>query len=213
MTLQEGQKVIADGQAMAYMDGALKMETNMGGVGKAIGRMFSGENLFLNHYIGTGKNQRIVFAAPYPSEIVKIDIEQGKSMKLSRGSFLVGTANMEISGKMNWRALLPVGQDEGLVLTKVTAKDGPGSAWIASYGQIETHNVPAGSTLLVDNENFLACDVDTSYELTKAGGFKSLVFGGEGFVMKFKGPCKLWTQSKGVGGLAMALAPYIPPPP
>lgn len=210
--LQDGQTIIADGGAMAYMDGDIEMETNMGGLGKALGRMFSGEDLFLNHFHGKGKDQQIVFSSPLPSDIIKLDVPEGRSWKLSRGSFLVGTENLEISGKLNIRGLVPFGQDEGLVLTKVTAKKDQGTAcaWICSYGHITLHDVPSGKTLMVDNENFLACDVDTEYQLSKVGGVKSLIFGGEGLVMKFKGPCSVYTQSKGIQGLAGALIPYIP---
>ena len=41
--LNKGEKMISDSGAMAWMDPCMKMETNGGGAGKIIGRMFSGE--------------------------------------------------------------------------------------------------------------------------------------------------------------------------
>ena len=48
--LNKGEKMISDSGAMAWMDPCMKMETNGGGAGKIIGRMFSGETLFRNSY-------------------------------------------------------------------------------------------------------------------------------------------------------------------
>jgi len=38
--LNKGEKMISDSGAMAWMDPCMKMETNGGGAGKIIGRMF-----------------------------------------------------------------------------------------------------------------------------------------------------------------------------
>ena len=48
--LNKGEKMISDSGAMAWMDPCMKMETNGGGAGKIIGRMFSGETLFRKLY-------------------------------------------------------------------------------------------------------------------------------------------------------------------
>ena len=215
--LQNGQRIIADAGAMAYMDGAIKMETKMGGLGKALGRVFSGEDLFLNHFTGTAAadgqaRQTVAFSVPYPGDIDALTLRNGEAWKLSRGAFLVSTPNVDVSGKLNIRGIIPFGSEEGLVLTKVTATSDNAKVWIASYGHITRHEIGASESLLVDNENFLACPVDSSYELSKVGGIKSLIFGGEGLAMRFRGPCTVYTQSKGMRSLANALLPYLPPP-
>ena len=48
--LKKGEKMVSDSGAMAWMDPCMKMETTSGGIGKAFGRMFSGETMFLNVY-------------------------------------------------------------------------------------------------------------------------------------------------------------------
>ncbi|KAG2490435.1 hypothetical protein HYH03_011071 [Edaphochlamys debaryana] len=197
---------------MAYMDGALKMTTNMGAAGKALGRWFSGEDLFLNHYEGTGPAQLLVLSMPYPGDIVKLDLAPGESWKTSRGALIAATPDtVDVSGSFNARGLLDFGQGEGAVLTKVTAPpNAAATLWLASYGHIQRHVVPTGRSLLVDNESFLACPLDVGYTVDKVGGFKSLIFGGEGLVMRFQGPCILYTQSKGLQGLASALSQFLP---
>ena len=49
--LQSGEKMITEKGSMSWMTPNMKMETTSnGGVGKALGRMFSGEALFQNRY-------------------------------------------------------------------------------------------------------------------------------------------------------------------
>ena len=74
--LNKGEKMISDSGAMAWMDPCMKMETNGGGAGKIIGRMFSGETLFRNSYTAN-KDGLIAFASSFPGKIVAIDVEPG----------------------------------------------------------------------------------------------------------------------------------------
>ena len=49
-----GESLVTEGGAMSWMTPNMKMETNAGGLGKAFGRMFSGESIFMNHYTAQG---------------------------------------------------------------------------------------------------------------------------------------------------------------
>ena len=49
--LDGGEKMITEGGGMSWMSPNMKMETTTnGGIGKAFGRMFSGEHIFQNIY-------------------------------------------------------------------------------------------------------------------------------------------------------------------
>ena len=53
--LNAGETMITESGAMAWMSPNMNMETTTnGGIGKAFGRMFSGENLFQNRYTAKG---------------------------------------------------------------------------------------------------------------------------------------------------------------
>ena len=43
--LEKGEKMVSDSGAMVWMDPCMTMETTSGGIGKAFGRMFSGETI------------------------------------------------------------------------------------------------------------------------------------------------------------------------
>ena len=47
----------------------MKMETSGGGMGKMIGRMFSGENMFQNRYTAEGGAGQIAYASSFPGSI------------------------------------------------------------------------------------------------------------------------------------------------
>lgn len=66
--LNKGEKMISDSGAMAWMDPCMKMETNGGGAGKIISRMFSGETLFRNSYTAN-KDGLIAFASSFPGKL------------------------------------------------------------------------------------------------------------------------------------------------
>lgn len=48
--LEEGEKIITEQGAMAWMTPNMKMETNSNGIGRAVARTFSGESFFQNIY-------------------------------------------------------------------------------------------------------------------------------------------------------------------
>ena len=53
--LEGGEKMITEGGGMSWMSPNMKMETTTnGGIGKAFGRMFSGEHIFQNIYTAQG---------------------------------------------------------------------------------------------------------------------------------------------------------------
>ena len=54
MNLEAGECIKTDKGAMSWMSPNMEMSTNSGGVGKAIGRIFSGESMFQNTYTCMG---------------------------------------------------------------------------------------------------------------------------------------------------------------
>ena len=83
-TLEAGEKMITEKGSMSWMSPNMKMETTTnGGLGKALGRMFSGESLFQNIYTAEGGEGMIAFASSFPGSIRAIEItpEQGIIVK------------------------------------------------------------------------------------------------------------------------------------
>ena len=76
----------------------MKMETSTnGGVGKAFGRMFSGEAIFQNIYTSEGGPGMIAFASSFPGSVKAFEISPGNEMILQKNAFLAGEAGVELS--------------------------------------------------------------------------------------------------------------------
>ena len=52
--LEANEAMITERGSMVWMSPNMKMETGAGGIGKAFGRMFSGESMFQNTYTAQG---------------------------------------------------------------------------------------------------------------------------------------------------------------
>ena len=79
--LDGGEKMITEGGGMSWMSPNMKMETTTnGGIGKAFGRMFSGEHIFQNIYTAEGGNGMIAFASCFPGSIKAFEIGSGQEM-------------------------------------------------------------------------------------------------------------------------------------
>ena len=87
-TLNPGESMITERGAMSWMTSNMRMQTQAGGVGKAIGRMFSGESMFQNKYTAEGSAGLIAFASSFPGEIRAIQIAPGQSIVAQKSAFL-----------------------------------------------------------------------------------------------------------------------------
>ena len=96
--LENGERMITEGGGMSWMSPNMKMETTTnGGVGKAIGRMFSGEKMFQNIYTAQGGPGMIAFASSFPGSIKAFHISPGQEMIFQKSAFLAGEAGVNLS--------------------------------------------------------------------------------------------------------------------
>lgn len=83
--LEAGEKMITEGGAMSWMSPNMLMETTTnGGIGKAFGRMFSGEKFFQNVYTSQGGKGLIAFASSFPGSIKAFQISPGNDFPKKR---------------------------------------------------------------------------------------------------------------------------------
>ena len=90
--LDQGETVVAEAGAMNYMQDGISFEAKMGDgsnpnegiMGKLLSagkRVLTGESIFLTHFTNTGSGKkRVAFAAPYPGQIIPIDLTQHGGM-------------------------------------------------------------------------------------------------------------------------------------
>jgi uncharacterized protein (AIM24 family) len=69
----------------------------------------------------------------------------------------------------------------------------------------------AGDTYVVDCGHIVAFEESVTYTIKKAAkGIFSTLASGEGLVGEYKGPGKIWIQTRNLRALAQSIAGYLP---
>ena len=119
--LEAGEKMITEGGAMSWMSPNMLMETTTnGGIGKAFGRMFSGEKFFQNVYTSQGGKGLIAFASSFPGSIKAFQISPGNEMIFQKSAFLAAEAGIELSIHFHKKLGSGLFGGEGFILQRVS---------------------------------------------------------------------------------------------
>lgn len=203
--LDPGETVIAEAGAMTYMEEGIDFQTKMGdgsnpdqGVMSKIfsagKRMITGESIFTTHFTNHGQGKRrVAFAAPYPGNIVAINMAQrGERIVCQKDAFLCAALGTKVDITFNRRLGSGLFGGEGFILQELT---GDGMAFIQAGGTVIEKHL-SGETLRVDTGCLVGFTNGIDYDIQRAGNLKSMVFGGEGlFLATLRGTGTVWLQS------------------
>jgi len=207
--LSAGETMITERGSMSWMSPNMKMETTTGGgLGKALGRMFSGEALFQNRYISEGGNGMIAFASSFPGEIRAFEIAPGRELIVQKGGFLAAESSVTLSVHFQKKLSSGFFGGEGFIMQKLS---GNGIAFTEFDGHVVEYELGSGQSIVVDTGYLAAMDATCSMEIQTVPGIKNALFGGEGiFNTVVSGPGRVYLQSMPVSAVANAIRPYIP---
>ena len=207
--LEAGEKMITEGGAMSWMSPNMKMETTSnGGIGKALGRAFSGEKMFQNIYAAQGGPGMIAFASSFPGSIRAFEITPGQEMIFQKSAYLAGEESVQLS--VHFRKKLGSGLfgGEGFIMQKVS---GSGIVFAEFDGHVIEYDLQPGQQIVIDTGHLAAMSSTCNMDIQKVPGVKNMVFGGEGlFNTVITGPGKVWLQTMPISNVAGAIRPYIP---
>ena len=205
--LDAGESVYTQAGGMAWMTEGITTETNLkGGLGKSIGRLFSGESLFMATYTAQ-KEADITFASSLPGEIRPFRIAPGQEYVAQKGAFLCATPGVTLSANISGVKSGLFG-GEGFVLQRLS---GEGLVFLELDGAIQEIELQAGEKLIVDTGNVALFESQVSYSAQMVKGFKNILFGGEGlFLTTLTGPGKVWLQTLTASEIARRIIPFIP---
>ena len=199
--LDGGEKMITEGGGMSWMSPNMKMETTTnGGIGKAFGRMFSGEHIFQNIYTAGG-NGMIAFASSFPGSIKAFEIGSGQEMVFQKSAFLASEAGVELSVFFNKKFSSGLFGGEGFVMQKVT---GHGTVFAEFDGHVAEYELRDDQEIVVDTGHLAAMTASCKMEIKSVPGVKNMLFG------VIHGPGKVWLQTMPISNVAGALRPYMP---
>ncbi len=130
----------------------------------------------------------------------------GSKFFVQPGSYLAGDPRLAIGVQGSVRGML---SGEGLFLLTV---QGSGLLLLSSFGAIHAKTLAPGEEYIVDTGHIVAFEESVEYRLEKAtgktqgiGGFlKGMVqsaLSGEGFVCRYRGPGRIYIQTRQLPGL------------
>ena len=218
--LDPGEAVIAEAGAMNYMEDDIEFTAKMGdgsdpqqgfmkSMFSAAGRKLAGESLFMTHFINRGtQKRRVAFAAPYPGKIIALDMAKvGGSLTCQKDAFLCAALGTKITLAFQRRLGAGFFGGEGFILQKLT---GDGKAFIHAGGTVIKKKLN-GESLRVDTGCIVAFTDGIQYDIERAGGLKSMFFGGEGlFLATLRGHGTVLLQSLPFSRLADRIIQHAP---
>ena len=207
--LEGGEKMITEGGGMSWMSPNMLMETTTnGGIGKAFGRMFSGEKMFQNIYTAHGGSGMIAFASSFPGSIKAFEIAPGQEMIFQKSAFLAGEAGVQLSVFFNKKFSSGLFGGEGFIMQKIS---GLGIVFAEFDGHVVEYELQPGQQIVVDTGHLAAMTASCQMEIKSVPGVKNMLFGGEGlFNTVISGPGKVWLQTMPISNVAGILRPYLP---
>lgn len=208
LTFQPGESIYTQSGGMTWMTDGIKMETNMkGGFGKALGRMFTGESLFMATYTADRQGAQMTLASSFPGSIIVLELDGTKEYICQKDAFLCATPGVKLSANVQ-RAKTGFFGGEGFILQRIS---GQGLCFLELDGTVVTKDLQPGEVLKVDTGNLAAYERSVEYNAETVKGFKNILFGGEGlFLSVLRGPGRVYLQTVSMGEFASKIIPYIP---
>jgi len=218
--LDPSETVIAEAGAMNYMDDGISFEAKMGdgskpneglmgsllNVGK---RVLTGESIFMTHFTNAGSGKkRVSFAAPYPGKIIPIRLsEVGGQIICQKDAFLCAALGTEIGIAFNKRLGAGFFGGEGFILQRLR---GDGMAFMHAGGTVVKKQLN-NELIKVDTGCIVGFTGNINYDIQRAGGLKSMFFGGEGlFLATLQGTGTIYLQSLPFSRMADRILQHAP---
>jgi len=209
LELQPGQIVYSEAGALSWMSGNVQMEaTSGGGLGKMLGRLVTGESLFVVEYRAMNGPGLLAFSNEFPGKILPIELAPQQSLIVQKDAFLCAEQSVQMS--VHWQKRLGAGLfgGEGFLLQRLT---GPGLFFAELDGETVEYMLQPQQVLLVDPGHVAMFEPTVGFDIQMVRGIKTMLFGGEGlFLAHLTGPGRVWLQTMPMTNLVQAVARYLP---
>ena len=206
---QAGESMYTQSGGMSWMSDGIAMDSNMrGGLGKSLGRMFSGESIFMATYRAERPGASIAFASTVAGEVLPVDIGASGGLIAQKGAFLCAQNTVELSVAFTKKVSAGLFGGEGFILQDI---HGTGMVFLEIDGNKVEKVLAPGEVLKVDTGNVVAFEKTVNYEIETVKGLKNIFFGGEGlFLTKLTGPGRVILQTQNFNEFAGRIISMIP---
>lgn len=194
VNLDKGEMITAEAGAMTYMDPTIEPHTRkrekslLGSLGLTI---IGGQSFWVNDYTATDGAGEVGFVAAPVGDIEMLEVKPNQGYVIQKSAYIASTQNVDLDVK--WEGFTKGLFGQGLFMIKVS---GNGLLFINTFGAIDKHTLEPGQTMIVDNFHLVGFSDTCRYKVTKFGGLKETILGGEGLVTQITGPGDIYVQTK-----------------
>ncbi|HUV08602.1 MAG TPA: TIGR00266 family protein [Spirochaetia bacterium] len=206
VVMAQGESIRAEPGAMISMSSTIEVKATSSGRGVlgSLKAAMGGENVFSSLFSATGGPGELILTPPAPGDILRIDLENS-TVYAQAGAYLAGHTDLQLSTKGSLKLMF---SGEEVFLTLVS---GTGPLFLSTYGAISEKRLKADETYIVDTGHIIAFEESVEYTIKKiAKTFFSTVASGEGLVCEYRGPGRIWIQSRNLQGFAKLLTTLAP---
>ena len=196
VTLEPGEKIVAEAGAMATMDGHVAITTELSGsfLEALAKKFFGGESLFVNTFSNNTKQYAtVVLTQSVVGDIEEIEIH-GKDMYFQPGAYIASTPEVKLG--VRWAGFTSWFAGEGLFKLRLSGK---GKAYFGAYGGITKKAI--NGEFIVDTGHLVAYEPGIEMGIKLSNGLIGSLTSGEGFVNRLTGRGNIYLQSRSIGGL------------
>lgn len=205
--MDAGETLISEAGGRTWSRGPVVTESKAeGGIGKSLGRMLTGESLFMSRYTAQGPAE-IAFASSFPGRIVVRELQAGESIICQKSAFMAATYGVELA--VHFQKKLGAGfvGGEGFIMQRIT---GPGLVFLELDGHCVEYDLAIGEKIVCDTGVLALMDMTCQMDVQMVKGVKNVLFGGEGlFDTVVTGPGKVYLQTMTIAQLARLMTPFM----
>ncbi|MGB9842413.1 MAG: TIGR00266 family protein [Candidatus Bathyarchaeales archaeon] len=192
--LDQGETITAESGAMTYMDPTIEARTRkrekslLGSLGLSI---IGGQSFWVNDYTAVNGPGEVGLVSAPVGDIEKLEVAPGRGFIIQKSAYIASSPSIDLDVK--WEGFTKGLFGQGLFMIRAT---GTGDLFINTFGAIDKHQLAAGQTLIVDNFHLVGFSDSCNYKVTRFGGLKETLLGGEGLVTQITGPGEVYIQTK-----------------
>ncbi len=194
ITLAGGEEVKVESGAMMAMSAGVTLHSKAeGGMLKSLKRAaLGGESFFVSTYTAPAQGGFVDVAARLPGDIISYEVQPTLPLFIQKGSWLANANGVTIDAQ--WGGFKNLFGSEGGFIVRA---EGSGPVVFACYGALEVWDLAAGQTISLDTGHMVAYESTVSMQLRKVtGGLVQTFKSGEGLVLDFTGPGRIWSQTR-----------------
>ena len=207
--LENGESMITESGSMSWMSPNMQMETTSGGgLGRALGRLFSGESMFRNVYTARGGVGLIAFASKFPGAIKAVEITPDRPVIVQKSAFLAATEGVETSVYFQRKMRAGFFGGEGFIMQEIS---GSGMAFLEMDGSTVDYELSPGQQIVVSSGHLAMMDGTCSMDVQAVRGVKNVLLGGQGlFNTVINGPGVVTLQTMPLANFVDLIARSLP---